>query len=92
MPNHSQLIWFNRSLEHFIFWYFNKYAPFHVYLAQTPITEDGIAGVEYLKGGIDQLIKLIDEVVVKYNGWGIIEQTRGGIGPGFLHSKNCLFY
>ena len=45
-----------------------------------------------MKDGIDQLIKLIDEVVVKYNGWGIIEQTRGGIGPGFLHSKICLFF
>ena len=43
-----------------------------------------------MKDGIGQLINLIDEVVVKYKAWGIIEQTRGGIGPGFLHSKSCL--
>jgi len=40
-----------------------------------------------LKDGIGQLIQLIDAVVVKYNAWGTIEQTRGGIGPGFLHNK-----
>ena len=35
-----------------------------------------------------ELIKLIDEIVVKYNAWGTIEQTRGGIGPEFLHCKS----
>ena len=65
--------------------------PFHFHLAQTPITEDGIAGVEYLKDGISQLIKLIDEVVDTHKAWGILEQTRGGIGPGFQHSINESF-
>ena len=65
-----------------------KLSPFRSYLAQTPITKDGIAGIEYLKDGIGQLIKLIDEIVVRYNAWGTIEQTRGGIGPGFLHCKS----
>ena len=62
--------------------------PIHVpSSAQNPITEDGIGGVEYLKDGIGQLIKLIDDVVVAHDSWGIIEQTRGGIGPGFLYQN-----
>ena len=63
---------------------------FHFYLAQTPITDDGIAGVEYLKDGISQLIKLIDEVVDTHKAWGILQQTRGGIGSGFPYSKSSL--
>ena len=63
---------------------------FHFYLAQTPIIDDGIAGVEYLKDGISQLIKLIDEVVGTHKAWGVLEQTRGGIGPGFQYSNSSL--
>lgn len=48
--------------------------------AHIPITSDGIGGVEYLKYGIDQLIQLIDEIVLKHSAWDIVQQTRGGIG------------
>ena len=34
-----------------------------------------------MKDGIGHLIQLIDNIVVKHHAWGIIEQTRGGIGP-----------
>ena len=40
-----------------------------------------------MKDGIGQLINLIDNFVVKYNAWGTIEQTRSGIGTGFLHGQ-----
>ena len=49
--------------------------------AHIPITSDGIGGVEYLMYGIDKLIDLIDEIVVKHSAWDIVQQTRGGIGP-----------
>ena len=53
--------------------------------ALSPITNDGIGGIEYLKDGIGQLIQLIDTIVENHSAWGINEQTRGGIGLRLQH-------
>ena len=62
-----------------------------IFSVQTPITEGGIGGVEYLKDGIDKLIQLMDKFVVKYYAWNTIEQTRAGLGLGFQYCKRYLF-
>ena len=46
----------------------------------SPITNDGIGGIEYLKQGIDEIIRLISAVVKKHGKWSYVEQTRGGLG------------
>ena len=49
------------------------------YLVNGPVTNNGIGGVEYLKRGVDELIRLIDEIVINNTGWTEEQQTRGGI-------------
>ena len=49
------------------------------YSVQSPVTNNGIGGVEYLKRGVDELIRLIDEIVTKNDKWTEEQQTRGGI-------------
>ena len=61
-----------------------------IFSANIPITTDGIGGVEYLKQGIDKLIHLIDEIVVKHSAWDIVQQTRGGIGPRLQDKSELL--
>ena len=46
----------------------------------SPITNDGIGVIEYLKQGIDEIIKLISAVVLKHDKWTYVHQTRGGLG------------
>ena len=48
-------------------------------LALNPITDNGVGGVEYLKKGVDELIRLIDQIAVKFDNWSEEEQTRGGM-------------
>ena len=60
-------------------------------LAQSPITEGGIGGIEYLKHGIDVLIYLIDEIVEKHSAWNVVQQTRGGIGQRLLNYQFIAF-
>ena len=49
--------------------------------SQTPITKDGIGGINYLKQGIDEIIRLIDANVQKFAsfGWSEDSLTRAGI-------------
>jgi len=51
----------------------------HMSELQAPVTNNGIGGVEYLKKGVDELIRLIDEIVTDNNLWTEEQQTRGGI-------------
>ena len=46
--------------------------------SSSPITDDGIAGINYLKQGIDEIIRLIDVNVEKWD-WPEDLQTRAGI-------------
>ena len=46
--------------------------------SQSPITIDGIGGVNYLKQGIDEIIRLIDANVEKWE-WSEELLTRAGI-------------
>ena len=49
----------------------------------SPITNDGIGGIEYLKPWIDELIRLIDAVVKSNDKWSYVHQTRAGLGYGW---------
>ena len=53
---------------------------YNLFLAESlkPITEDGIGGINYLKQGIDELIRLIDASVEKWE-WTEDLLTRAGI-------------
>ena len=46
----------------------------------SPITNDGIGVIEYLKQGIDELVRLITAVVKSNYKWSYIHQTRAGLG------------
>ena len=48
------------------------------FIVQNPIT-NGIGSVEYLEGGVDALIQLIDQIVVQKYTWTEEAQTRAGI-------------
>ena len=54
-----------------------------------PITNDGIGGVEYLKNGIDELIRLNDQIVQKFKSWTIVDQTRGSLVTAVIC---CILY
>ena len=47
--------------------------------SQTPITKDGVGGIDYLKQGIDELIRLIDLSVEHWDFWAEDLLTRAGI-------------
>ena len=49
------------------------------YLALNPITTDAIGGIEYLKIGIEELIRLVDQNVILHDQWTYEQQTRGAI-------------
>ena len=49
------------------------------FLVQGPVTNNGIGGVEYLKKGVEELINLIDQIVIRNDKWTEEQQTRAGI-------------
>ena len=54
-----------------------------------PITADGIGGINYLKQGIDELIRLIDSNVEKFD-WAEDLLTRAGVAEWDASGGNII--
>ena len=52
---------------------------FKLFLVNDPITYNGVGGVEYLKQGVDELVRLIDQTSDQFPYWTVKQQTRGAI-------------
>ena len=70
---------------------------FKLFLDRNPITNNGVGGVEYLKHGVDELVKLIDQITDRYQDWTEKQQMRAGIaawdcGPYQILSNTLIDY